>query len=89
MRTTGFSDSGGGVCLPPPDADPLDAEPPLPRGCKQKPVEADPYPCGQTNTCENITLPQTSFTGGNNELIHVQHPDYRLFLFTKPVSSWV
>ena len=24
----------------------------------------DPY-CGQTNTCENITLPQTSFAGGN------------------------
>ena len=22
--------------------------------------------CGQTNTCENITLPQTSFAGGNN-----------------------
>ena len=23
-------------------------------------------PCGQTNTCENITLPQTWFAGGNN-----------------------
>ena len=23
-------------------------------------------PCGQTNTCENITLPQISFAGGNN-----------------------
>ena len=24
-----------------------------------------PLPCGQTDTCENITLPQTSFAGGN------------------------
>ena len=23
-----------------------------------------PHPCGQTNTSENITLPQTSFAGG-------------------------
>ena len=23
-------------------------------------------PCGQTNTCENFTLPQTSFAGGKN-----------------------
>ena len=23
-------------------------------------------PCGQTHTCKHITLPQTSFTGGNN-----------------------
>ena len=25
----------------------------------------DPPPCGQTDTCKNITLPQTSFAGGN------------------------
>ena len=24
-------------------------------------------PCGQTNACESITLPQTSFEGGNNQ----------------------
>ena len=24
-------------------------------------------PCGQTDACENITLPQTSFEGGNNQ----------------------
>ena len=37
----------------------LDAVPPpgcRPPGCGS--------PCGQTNTCENITLPQTSFSGG-------------------------
>ena len=32
--------------------------------------EADPGPlCGQTNTCKNITLPQTSFAGGKNVLL--------------------
>ena len=29
-------------------------------------VRETPSPCGQTNTCEIITLPQTSFAGGNN-----------------------
>ena len=28
--------------------------------------EADTSPRGQTDTCKNITLPQTSFAGGNN-----------------------
>ena len=43
----------------------------------QTPLEADPLvmrpvmhagkpPPGQTNTCENIMLPQTSFAGGKN-----------------------
>ena len=27
----------------------------------------DPSPCGQTDTCKNITLPQTSFAGGKNK----------------------
>ena len=26
-----------------------------------------PSPCGQTDTCEIITLPQTLFAGGNND----------------------
>ena len=26
-----------------------------------------PSPCGQTDTCEIITLPQTSFAGDNNK----------------------
>ena len=25
------------------------------------------HPCGPTDTCENITLPQTSFAGRNKE----------------------
>ena len=28
-------------------------------------TETAPAPCGQTDACENITLPQTSFAGGN------------------------
>ena len=29
-----------------------------------------PPPCWQTNTCANITLPQTSFVGGNKLWFH-------------------
>ena len=29
-------------------------------------VRETPFPCGQTDTCEIITLPQTSFAGGKN-----------------------
>ena len=58
-----------GVCPtpPPPWMQTLGSTPPW----KQTPLwscdacwEATP-PCGQTNTCDNITLPQTSFAGGN------------------------
>ena len=52
------------------DADP----PPTPRmqipldtdipGCRQ-PLMQNPSPCEQTDRCENITLSQTSFAGGN------------------------
>ena len=67
---------GGGLgvfCPTHPDADPPGCRPPS--GCRPPPrcrppswmqsplPDADP-PCGQTNTCENITLPQTSFSGG-------------------------
>ena len=31
--------------------------------------EANPSPYGQTNTCENIALPQTSFAGSNKSLV--------------------
>ena len=46
----------------PPDSDP---PPPGNVTCDAcwKPTQS---PCGQTNTCENITLPKTSFAGGNN-----------------------
>ena len=33
----------------------------------QTPLDADP-PCEQTDACENITLPQTSFAGGEHLL---------------------
>ena len=35
------------------------------RGFAQSLCGCKPPPCGQTNTCENITLPQTSLAGGN------------------------
>ena len=31
-----------------------------------------PSPCGQTDTCKNITLPQTSFVGTNNDNSYIQ-----------------
>ena len=40
--------------------------------------EIDPQPCGQTNTCENITLPQTSFAGGKK--------DFRFVVTASPKS---
>ena len=43
----------GGVCL--------GGVHPLPTACWEMP----PTHCGQTDTCENITLPKTSFAGGN------------------------
>ena len=59
---------------PPPEADPLDADPPrgrlhwmlvmLPVMHTGKPTP--PPPWTETNTCENTTLPKTSFAGGNN-----------------------
>ena len=30
---------------------------------------SQPPPRGQTNTCENITLPQTSFAGGKESIL--------------------
>ena len=78
IRTTCFSDSGRRVVQPPPslDADSLDADPPEADcpGCRSPTPDADPPrmqtlpPRGQTNTCENITLSETSFAGGNNQI---------------------
>ena len=53
----------------PPDADILEADPLLVMLLVMdagKPT-THPHPRGQTNTCENITLPQTSFAGGNKD----------------------
>ena len=63
---------GGG--LPPPpmqtpyplEIDPSKADPPGYVICDAC-WEANP-PRGQTNSCENITLPQTSFAGGKNAI---------------------
>ena len=37
----------------------------LPGGCLPGGCLSHPPFCGQTDACENITLPQTSFAGGN------------------------
>ena len=44
------------------------------RGCAHTPLgsEAD-TPCGQTDTCENITLPQTLFVGGHDMPSEARH----------------
>ena len=65
MRTVRFSSSGKGCLTPSLDAD-------LP--WMQTPWIQTPSPRGQTNTCENITLPQTAFAGGKNKLTCVQQP---------------
>ena len=41
----------------------------VPRGCLPRGVSAT-QTCGQTDVSENITLPQTSFEGGNYERKH-------------------
>ena len=38
-------------------------------------IERPPPPCGQTDTCKNIILPKTSFTGGKNKRTGL--PQYR------------
>ena len=71
------------------EADPLIADPhPL---WGQTPLEADPTPVmyagkstpppwteGMTDTCENTTLPQTSFAGGNKMHISLRHQSHRI-----------
>ena len=45
----------------------------------------EPPPCGQTNTRENIALPQTSFAGGNNHFLQRftnRSADYNTSLIT-------
>ena len=34
----------------------------------ETPLNREPLPCGQTDTCENITLPQTTFADGNDNV---------------------
>ena len=65
VQRKGVHPDGGvsrGVC-----AHPLDPEvhPPRPKGTPLPGLRGTP-PNGQKDTCENITLPQTSFTGGKD-----------------------
>ena len=58
---------GGGLpnpsgCRPPSRQNPLDAGHVTRDAC----WEANPLPCGQTDTCENITLPHTASADGKN-----------------------
>ena len=50
------------ACTPQDQAPPGADTPP-----EQTPPGPGTSPCGQTHTCKHITLPQTSFAGGNNK----------------------
>ena len=68
MHTIRFSDSWEvSLQRPPPGQRPLHTEtPPAHRDSPCTDTSRQrPSPCGQTNTCENIILPQISFAGGN------------------------
>ena len=52
---------GGEVCPTPLYAD---------SACRQTPLETEPPVDRMTDACEKITLPQTSFAGGQYVLIH-------------------
>ena len=83
MRTARSSTIVGGLCLPPDkdplDKDPLDKDPPRQRPPgTETPLDRDPpeqrIPVDRmTHACETITLPETSFAGGNN-IIHLRQP---------------
>ena len=73
----GVSAQGDGVCLVggvcPGDV--------CPGGCL--PGGSATLPCGQTDACENITLPQTSFAGGNNRFLLLIALQYKTQYFSK------
>ena len=56
-----------------------------------------PPPCGQTDTCENITLSQTSFAGGNDFTYQNVFPEYlacgdqvqRIVRYYNTVYDWL
>ena len=59
-------------CVPPavavggsPPGTPRDHAPPREQTPQHSPGTMHPY-CGQTHACKHITLPQTSFAGGEN-----------------------
>ena len=54
-------------------------------GCLPRGMFATPPICGRTYTCENITLPQTSFTAGNKIQFYLcQNPNR----YYRPQRSW-
>ena len=70
MRTACFSDSGeGGFCPTPPWGRPRGLLTPGCRPARCKPPGGDPPVNRMTEASENITLPKTSFTGGNIRLV--------------------
>ena len=63
---------GEGVCSHPRECRPLplDADPPDVDSWDVDPLDADPTGDRITDTCEKITLPQTSFADGNDAYIY-------------------
>ena len=85
----------GGLSSPPPYAEPLDTNPHMQIPFIQTPRmqtpshvtcdvcwEANPPLDRMTDTCKNITLPQISFAGGNNDCLPVY---YSLVLINKEI----
>ena len=70
----------------PPQTDSPDRDPPPEHETRDRPPRRNmgpvnqtgseiietPSPCGQTDSCKNITLPQTSFVGSNNDNSYIQ-----------------
>ena len=82
MHTDRSSDSGGGLCSEAPWTEILqkehgtrDRDPPrrnmgLGNQAESDIIQRPPPPhCGEANTCEDITLAQTSFVGGNHDCL--------------------
>ena len=71
LLTVSHSIQWGGDMPNPPDADPLPPEVDPP-GCR---CPSHPPPMDRmTDTCENITLPQTSFVGGKCSSVYYPYP---------------
>ena len=68
---------GGGVLLNP------GCRPPPPGG-RPPPLDADPYVCGQ-----NITLPQSSFSSGNEELDREETSLAPTLPYAPPHPPWI
>ena len=70
----------------------LPSGPPLDRNSldpgQRPPLDRDPPPCGQTDTCEYITLPQTSFAGGKNKSNQIKFCSRVAMCLCKPVSAY-